>query len=164
MDGAKGLLECVEGPPRSLGRRIELRKPGPCPRDLQLAIVPLATHWKEGVPVGGNALVRKAFSDDCGLLREWAGSNAPIFFDLGEKERLWWLFAKNTNGSAYVAPYPRAEFIECHRSTATEEARQFDEFVNDIPQLIAEYESHRRAQPFRQDPLQPRTFRRRFRL
>jgi len=124
----------------------------------------LFSAWKEGVPVGGNPLVRRAFSDDCRLLREWAGSNAPIFFDLGEIERLWWLFAKNTNGSAYLAPYPRAEFIECHRSTATEKARQFDEFVNDIPKLMAEYESHRRAQPLRRDPLQPRTSRRRFRL
>jgi len=124
----------------------------------------LISALKEGVPVGGNSLVRKASSDDCGLLREWAGSSAPIFFDLGEMERLWWLFAKNNNGSAYIAPYPRAEFIECQRSTATEKARQFDEFVNDIPKLIADYESHRRAQPSRQDPLQPRTSRRRFRF
>ena len=126
--------------------------------------VQLIRAWEEGVPVGGNSLVRKAFSDDCGLLREWAGSNAPIFFDLGETERLWWLFAKNTNGSAYFVPYPRAPFIECHRSTGTELARQFDEFVSDIPKLIAAYESHRRAQPLRQDLLQPRTSRRRFRL
>ena len=124
----------------------------------------LISAWKEGLPVGGNSLVRKAFSDDCGLLREWAVSSAPIFFDLGEMERLWWLFAKISNVWAYVAPYPRAEFIECHRSTATEKARQFDEFVNDIPKLIADYESQRRAQPLRQDPLQPRTSRRRFRF
>ncbi len=109
------------------------------------------------------SLVRRAFSDDCRLLREWAGSDAPIFFDLGD-EALWWLFAKSSNVSAYVAPYSRAEFIECHRSTATEIARQFDEFVNDIPKLIADYESQRRAQPLRQDPLQPRTSRRRFRF
>ncbi len=123
----------------------------------------LINAWKESAPVGGNSLVRRAFSDDCRLLREWAGSDAPIFFDLGD-EALWWLFAKSSNVSAYVAPYSRAEFIECHRSTATEIARQFDEFVNDIPKLIADYESQRRAQPLRQDPLQPRTSRRRFRF
>ena len=126
--------------------------------------VQLIRAWEEGVPVGGNSLVRKAFSDDRGLLREWAGSSAPIFFDLGEMERLWWLFAKNTNGSAYVAPFPRAQFIECHRSTATEKALQFDEFVNDIPKLSADYESRSRTQPLRWDPLQPRGFRRRFRF
>ena len=47
MDGAKGLLECVEGAPRSLSRRIELRKPGLCPRDLQLAVVPVSTDLHE---------------------------------------------------------------------------------------------------------------------
>ncbi len=123
----------------------------------------LISAWKEGVPVPGSSLVRRAFLVDCGpLLREWAGSNAPIFFDLGETN-LWWLFAKSANGSAYVAQFPRALFIESHRSTATERARQFDKFVNDI-KLIANLESLPRPQPLRWDPLQPRGFRRRFRF
>ncbi len=121
--------------------------------------------WDEGRPVGGNSLVRRTFSDECRLLREWAGSNAPIFLDLGDTEALWWVFAKSTSGSAYVHLFSRAQFIELHRSTATETARQFHEFVNDIlPKLIADYESHLRAQPLRHDPLQPRTSRRRFRF
>ncbi len=124
----------------------------------------LTSAWKEGVSVVENSLLRKAFSDDCGLLREWAGRNAPIFFDLGEMEALWCLLAKSTNGSAYVHPVSRAQFIEWCRSPVTETARQFDEFVNDIPKLIADYESHRRAQPLRQDPLKPRTSRRHFRF
>ena len=124
----------------------------------------LVNAWKEGVPVGGNSMVRRAFSDDCRLLQEWAVSNAPIFLDLGDTEALWWLFAKSSNVSAYVAPYSRAQFIECHRGTATKIGRQFDEFVNDIPKLIADYESHRWAQPLRPDPLQPRRSRRRFRF
>jgi len=115
----------------------------------------LLNAWKEGVPVGANSLVRRTFSDNCALLREWAGSNAPIFFDLGEMQALWWLFAKSTNGSAYVAPYPRAKFIESHRGAATEIAREFDEFVNDIPKMVADYESHLRAQALRRAPTQP---------
>jgi len=125
----------------------------------------LISAWKEGVPVGGNSLVRRAFSDECRLLREWAGSNVPIFLDLGDTKR----FA----GSLLRAPMDRRmstcsrapQFIDWHRSTATETARQFHEFVNDIlPKLIADYESHRRAQPLRHDPLQPPTSRRSFRL
>jgi competence protein CoiA len=115
----------------------------------------LFTAWKEGVPVGVNSLVRRAFSDNCALLREWACSNAPIFFDLGEMQALWWLFAKSTNGSAYVAPYSRAKFIESHRGAATEIAREFDEFMTDIPKLVADYESHLRAQALRQAPALP---------
>src|SRR6266576_2715857 len=124
----------------------------------------LIRAWNDGVPFRGSRLVRNAFSDDCGLLREWAGSNVPIFFDLGEMEQLWWLFAKSTNAWVYLAHFPRAQFIECHRSPAREIARQFDEFVSDIPKLIADYESRSRAQPLRWDPLQPRGFRRHFRL
>jgi hypothetical protein len=114
----------------------------------------LVNAWKEGVPVGENALVRRAFSDSCVLLREWAGSNAPIFFDLGGPV-LWWLFAKSTTGSAYVAPYQRADFIDSHRGGATAKAREFDEFVNDIPRLVADYESQRPAQALRQAPMPP---------
>ncbi len=124
----------------------------------------LLNAWKEGVPVGANPLVRRASSDTCVLLREWAGSDAPIFFDLGEVQVLWWLFAKSTDGPAYVAPYSRATFIESHRGGATEIAREFDEFVKDIPKLVGDYESHLRAQPLRQNPLQLRTSRRRFRF
>jgi len=97
------------------------------------------------------------------LLREWAGSNAPIFLDFGG-EALWWLFAPSTDGSTYVAQYLRAQFIESHRAGATEFARQFDTLVNDIPKLVADYESLLRAQPLRWDPLQPRRFRKHFRL
>jgi hypothetical protein len=103
---------------------------------------------------------RRVFSDECVLLREWAGSNAPIFFDFGG-EVLWWLLARNTGGSTYVAPYSRAEFIESHRGGATELAQAFEAFVKDIPKLIADYESRPRPQPPRWDPLQPRGFRKR---
>jgi hypothetical protein len=115
----------------------------------------LLTAWKEGVPVGENSRVRKTFSDNCVLLREWAGSNAPIFFDLGERQMLWWLFAKSTNGAAYVAWYPRAKFIESHRGGATQIAREFDELMNGVPKLVADYELQHRAQALRQTSTQP---------
>ena len=106
----------------------------------------LLNAWNEGVPIGSSPLLRKAFSDNCTLLREWAGSNTPIFFDLGEAERLWWLLATSTNGLAYLAPYSRAKFIESHRGGTADAAREFDEFVNDIPKLLSNYETQLRAQ------------------
>jgi competence protein CoiA len=115
----------------------------------------LLNAWKEGVPVGSHSLVRRAFSDNCVLLREWAGSNAPTFFDFGEIQVLWWLLAKTSDGPTYVAPYSRARFIESHHGGATEIAREFDEFVNDIPKLVANYESHLRAQALQRAATQP---------
>jgi competence protein CoiA len=111
--------------------------------------------WNEGTPVGANATIRRVFSDRCALLREWTDSTAPIFLDFGGTQVLWWLFARSTHGSAYVAPYPRAKFVESHRHAATETAREFDQFVHEVPKLVADYESHLRSLAFRQVPAQP---------
>jgi competence protein CoiA len=100
--------------------------------------------WERGVPVGNNSLVRRAFSDDCVLLREWAGGLAPAFVDFVEEPVLWWLVRTGLDGSTYVARFPHAAFIEIHRGG------QFDGLVNEIGKLAADYESHlrvHRAQP-----------------
>jgi hypothetical protein len=119
----------------------------------------LLNAWEQGAPVGPmgrNSPVRRVFSDECALLREWAGSNAPIFFDFGEEQVLWWLLAKSPDGRAYVALFPRAQFIEIHRSGATQVVRDsFDEFVKDLSKLVVDYESHLRAQALNRASMQP---------
>ena len=111
--------------------------------------------WEEGARVGANSPVRGAFSDDCRLLKEWAGSPAPVFFDFGEEHNLGWLLAKRPNGPVYVAPIPRAEFIYIHRQTATQTARDFDSFVEELSELVANYESHHRVQALPRLPPHP---------
>jgi len=102
----------------------------------------LTNAWNDGMPVGANSPVRRIVSDDCSLLREWAGGNSPTFFDLGEPDTLWWLFARSANGSMYVGPFPRAVFVGSHSDGAREEAwRAFDDFVNTFPKQLAEFES-----------------------
>ena len=110
--------------------------------------------WKRGMQVGGNSRVRRAFSDKCVLLREWAGSHAPIFFDFGE-EVLWWLLSKSPNGPMYIAPFSRTDFIEIHRGGKSQKADDFEEFVKDLSELFAAYESHLRAQAKKRAPQQP---------
>jgi len=100
----------------------------------------LISAWNGGAP-GPNSRVRRIFSDDCVLLREWGGSNT-VFFDFEDLDVLWWLFGKSTNGWAYVVQFPRAVFIASHCAGATEEASQgFDNFVITFPKQLAEYES-----------------------
>lgn len=99
-----------------------------------------------GIPIGSNSLIRKAFSDECVLLREWVGSHAPVFFDFGEGQTLWWLLKGSSDGAAYVAPFSRSNFIEIHRGGATQEARDFDELVKELGRLIRQYESPPQAQ------------------
>ena len=92
-----------------------------------------------GIPIGP---VRRASCHACVLLREWVGSDAPVFFDFGGNQVLWWLLKGNADGSAYVAPFSRSDFIQIHRGGATQKAREFDEFVKDMRVLISQYESH----------------------
>lgn len=98
----------------------------------------------KGARIGGN--IWRTFSGDCVLLREWADSNAPVFFDFGEEQALWWFLKETSDGLAYIARFPRYEFIEIHRDGSTQKVRDFDEFVKDIGESILRYESHRRAQ------------------
>ena len=122
----------------------------------------LIRAWNEGRPVGGNPLVRTAFSCDFGVLQKWAGSNAPVFFDLGETEQLLWLVRMGIKGFAYLHRLSREQFIEWHRSAVP---HPLDEFVHLIlPKLVAEYESSLQAQLSGWDPLRPRGFRRSVRL
>ncbi len=46
-------------------------------------------------------------------------------------------------------------FFESHRGGTTEIAREFDEFVKDIPKLVADYESNIRAQALNRARTQP---------
>lgn len=123
----------------------------------------LMRAWKEGRALHEAPLVRKVFSDDYALLREWTGSKAPIFFDFGNAEHLWWVYVRNANGWAYAAQLPRAQFIACHRRLASA-VGPFDDFVTYVLQLIAVDESRGRIQRLQWDPLRPRRPRRHFRF
>jgi hypothetical protein len=103
--------------------------------------------------VGNSPHLRRVHSEDCALLREWASSSVPIFFDFGPGPSIWWHLSARTDGSAYVMPFSRSEFIHIHRGGATQLAQDFDGFVKDLGKLLTDYEAARRAQaqpqPFR---------------
>src|SRR5262245_42422949 len=75
-----------------------------------------------GARIPGELLIVQVRSDECALLREWAGSPVPIFFDFGSEQVLSWLIAGRPNGWAYVGPVSRANFIEMHRGGVTQTA------------------------------------------
>jgi competence protein CoiA len=123
-----------------------------------------------GTPIGSNSLIRIPFSDECVILREWAGSGAPVFLDFGGEE-LWWILKGTPDGSAYVARFPRSHFVEIHRAGARQEVCDiFEKFVNDLGKIISQYESHlmlKRAGPlpvpgFQQYQMRTSRLRRRF--
>lgn len=96
------------------------------------------------IGVGSNSQIRKAFAGECAILRDWGSSNAPVFFDFGAGPSLWWLLKSVPDGSAYVMPFSRGDFIQTHLGGATQQVRDFEGLVNDISKLVAEYELHLR--------------------
>jgi hypothetical protein len=94
--------------------------------------------------------VVKVRSDECALLREWAGSPAPIFFDFGNEQELWWLIVGQANGLAYVGPISRASFIEMLRGGVTQTASDFNQLAQNLRGLVADYESYLQAEALQQ--------------
>jgi len=125
--------------------------------------IQLLRAYGEGISVRKGFPVRKIFSDESRLLREWASSNAPIFFDLGEAEPHLWFLLKTASGWSYVVPFPRDQFIKIHDALEPGLADQFGKLVNDLHGLIVEREllSSRRIQSL---PPRPGVTRRRFRF
>lgn len=85
----------------------------------------------------------------------WAGSHAPIFFDFGSERALSWLIAGRPDGPAYVGPGSRASFIEMQRGGVTQTARDFDKLMNELGNLVTDYESNLQPQALRRDRVKP---------
>ncbi len=122
--------------------------------------------WEEGDRVRANSPVRRVWSGEGALLRDWAGSRVHVFFDLGDEQALWWLSPISDDWWAYVARISRAEFIETHRRTGKNGACDFDSFVQRLSILIPANESqeasNRRIKASEEPP--PRNFEREFLL
>jgi hypothetical protein len=110
--------------------------------------------WHEGSPVGNSSFVRRLRAVECALVREWADSHAPIFFDFGDERGLWWLTSGRPGGLAYVAPFPHADFINIHRSDVTQNDL-FDALVKKLGGLVAADEALLQAQARNRASVQP---------
>lgn len=105
--------------------------------------------WRDGVPVGRNPGVRKVTSEPCALLREWSEFTAPVFFDFGVPDLLWWLHSKNSDGTINVAAFSRADFIHIHNGSSSV-ATNFDELLQPIGrQAEANQDKTSSSQPVR---------------
>jgi competence protein CoiA len=109
--------------------------------------------WEDGTSLGSGEGVRKVFLDGCSLLREWAGSSSPIFFDFGE-DHLWWLIASSNDGRVYVGKYSRTEFIETVRGGTEQKPLDIGSLVTWAKSQLATYESNQRALALQQAQLQ----------
>jgi competence protein CoiA len=87
--------------------------------------------------------------EECALLRDWASSSVPVYFDLGIRENsgtpvLWRLDPISRIGRVYLTPVSRESFLKVHREGLDVE-NKFSEGVG----LIAEQlrRAAQRSQP-----------------
>ncbi len=97
---------------------------------------------KKGTPLPLKSPVLGVHSEDCTLLREWSCNYAPVFFDFGVDRALWLLLNGRSNGLVYIAKIPCEYFIEIHCSGMTQKAVNFDNFMKNIDEVVAEYDSY----------------------
>ena len=99
----------------------------------------MITAWNDAGRTNA-PFVRRLYPDDCALLRDWGETTAPIFFDCGPDQPLWWLLAKGQSGLAYVGAWHRTNLIQILLGQAHHEAQDFESFVKELATLVAEYE------------------------
>lgn len=99
--------------------------------------------------IGAMPYLHRFPSSACSLIRKWAQTEAPVFFDFGIEKNIWWLLPGRPDGVVYVAAFSRAEFVACYLSNAADKGKDFDAFVTEFAGLANDYEARirRLSQP-----------------
>lgn len=108
-----------------------------------------------GMHDGSNARIRIPFADECALLRDWVGCDAPVFIDFGAGPTLWWILRGTPGGSVEVAPFARSDFIEIFRGGAKQKSREFEDFVNSLRNRASRAEAQPMVQGLIRTDTQP---------
>lgn len=100
----------------------------------------LINAWNDAGPTNVQ-FIRRMYTGECTLLREWSDTSAPIFFDCGAGQPLWWLLGKGQSGFSYVGLWRREQLVQILLGDAKSEAHDFEVFVGELSKLIANYET-----------------------
>jgi competence protein CoiA len=99
-------------------------------------------------PISSSPIIRKVFLAWSQLLKEWVGTQAPVFFDFGEESTLWCLLPTKSDMWVNVAAISRHDFIELHNGALTESGQSFSELMKFINDLVFAYENpHHQHRP-----------------
>ena len=106
------------------------------------AVTGAATIGTKQLPV-----LKVGFADECRLLREWAGSRVPVFFDFtsvdkSEDHGLWCLLPGSTIDGAYVMPCSRESFIAVHQSEQAQVGSQFEDLMSALSLLVSDHQKY----------------------
>ena len=92
--------------------------------------------FEESTPLSRSSPMRRVWSGEGALLRDWVVSAAHVFFDFGDEQKLWWLSPASDTTRAYVMPVSVSEFLEIHRQIDGDGADRFDRMAQDLARAV----------------------------
>ena len=101
----------------------------------------LLRAWDRGEARDPLSSKRRLSSPASTLMRNWVGSPAEVFFDLGDALPLWWLFPESNVSRSYVQYVSRAMFVRIHREQRAQGLSEFDSLIQNFNAFVALYES-----------------------
>lgn len=102
---------------------------------------------KRGVQVNEKLPLLKlsGYLDECALLRDWVGSEVPVFFDFGEEQIIWYLVPKSSLSLAYVLRVSRASFIELFKG-GVQKAPELEFWFKELIKIVSSYTANLQRQ------------------
>ncbi len=101
--------------------------------------------------VGQLNLSRIPIQEESALLRDWADSCVPVFFDFSGSENLGnstlWCLIRVIDGMAYGGPFPRESFIKYHNPEAIKEQQAFSQLLSSLNAIISMATQRRQISP-----------------
>lgn len=91
---------------------------------------------EESTATARSSPVRRVWSGDGALFRDWVVSTVHVFFDFGDAERVWWLSPASDDMWAYVMPCNLSDFVRVHTQTDRDGAQDFDRMAEDLSRAI----------------------------
>jgi hypothetical protein len=106
----------------------------------QRDVVHFLRAWAKGEARDPLSSKRRLACPASSLLRQWSGSPAHVFFDIGDPDMIWWLFPDSRAERGYVQYISRAQFVRVHREKGAHAPREFDSLIQNFCAFIALYE------------------------
>lgn len=101
-----------------------------------------------GVISNAPLFIRKVSQRSCALISDWESSDAPVFFDFGDRvksgeaeiEIVWWLLPKDHHGKRnYLMLEPKSRLVKRLRDDATR-VQDFESILSEFSSLVKERE------------------------
>ena len=102
------------------------------------------TALKAGNVINRQPVIVSVVWTEGALLRDWGVNRLPVYFDFGNSKPLWRLDPRGPDGTTYLSPVTKAEFLRVHLA-----GEPFDRLFSEVIRQLAAARS-KQAPQFRE--------------